>query len=159
MPGANFHRYCRAFLWPGLGAGAAGRLKLRAYVELSWIRGCCSVAGATISSGVRAWCVSVSTTKFSREMGVVAKATGIGDLAQWLACSERPPTVQKARRMIQPERVYKFAAGQAARGKKLLEITQGNPGDCCHLTRSEIRIGEAVPDDAADTRKQLVHMT
>jgi hypothetical protein len=54
--------------------------------------------------------------------------------------------MQKARGVIQTKRIYEFAAGRAARRKKLLQITQRDPSDGCHLVRAEIRIGKALFD-------------
>src|SRR4029077_16897072 len=96
--------------------------------------------------------------KFACEMRVVPKATGVGNLAQRLVCSQRRPAVQKARGMIQTKRIYEFAAGRAARCEQLLQITQRYPRFGCDLARAEIRIGKAVLDDVADTRKQPVRM-
>jgi hypothetical protein len=56
--------------------------------------------------------------KFTREMGVIAKATGEGDLAQRLACSQRRPAMQKVRGVIQTERVYMNSLQVEARAVK-----------------------------------------
>ena len=45
-------------------------------------------ANGTASFDVGAWGVTEPTTKLSREMGVVAKAAGVGDLTQGLLCSQ-----------------------------------------------------------------------
>jgi hypothetical protein len=66
--------------------------------------------------------------------------------------------MHQVRGVIQAKRIYEFTAGRAARRKKLLEVTQRDPGDGRYLARAEIRVGEAVLDEAADTRKQLVRM-
>ena len=50
---------------------------------------------------VTAWRVAEPMAKFSCEMGVVAKATGIGDVAERTACAQQPPATQKARGVIQ----------------------------------------------------------
>src|SRR5438874_4006079 len=99
-----------------------------------------------------------SLAKLSCEMRVVAKTAGVGDLAQGLPCSERRPTMQQARGMLQAQRVNEFAAGRAARRKELLQIAQRNARGGRYFRRTEIRIGEAVFGDVADPRKQLVRM-
>ena len=48
----------------------------------------CSTASATGCMGAIAWRVAEPIAKFSREMSVVAKATGVGDLAERLACTQ-----------------------------------------------------------------------
>jgi hypothetical protein len=73
-------------------------------------------------------------TKSACEMGIVAKATGVGDLAQGLACSQCRAAMQKARGMIQTKRIYEFAAGRAPRCKELLKVTQRDPRFGCHLS-------------------------
>ena len=89
--------------------------------------------------------------KFTREICVIAKAPGEGDLAQRLACSQRRPAMQKVRGVIQTKRVDEFAAGRSARREDLLEVTQRDSHFGCDLARAEIRIGEAVLDDTPDT--------
>ena len=68
-----------------------------------------------MSLAATAWRVAEPMAKFAREMGVIAKATGEGDLAQRLACSQRRPAMQKVRGVIQTKRVYEFATGRTAR--------------------------------------------
>jgi hypothetical protein len=45
-------------------------------------------ASAMMCAGVGAWRVTELTAKFSCEMSIVAKAAGVGDLAERLACSQ-----------------------------------------------------------------------
>src|ERR1700724_2253253 len=79
-----------------------------------------SVAGATMPSRVGAWHATKPMVKSSCEMGVVAKAAGVGDLDQRLTRSQRRPALQKARSVIQTKRVYELTAGRAALRKELL---------------------------------------
>src|SRR5262245_19495950 len=111
------------------------------------------------SFGATAWRVAKPMAKSPREMGVVAKAAGVRDLGERLACLQRRAAMKKARGVIQAKRVNEFAAGRAARGKELLKVTQRDPRFDCDLAWAEIRIGKTVLDHAADTRKQLVRMT
>jgi hypothetical protein len=45
-------------------------------------------ASAMMCAGMGAWRVTELTAKFSCEMSIVAKAAGVGDLAERLACSQ-----------------------------------------------------------------------
>src|SRR5215475_14199307 len=67
------------------------------------------------SFGATAWRVAEPMAKSPREMGVVAKATGVRDLAERLACLQRRAAMQKARSVLQTKRVNEFAAGRATR--------------------------------------------
>src|SRR5262249_24482500 len=96
--------------------------------------------------------------KSPREMGVVAKAAGVRDLAERLACPQRRAAMQKARGVIQTKRVNEFAAGRATHREQLLQVTQRDSRFSCDLARAEIWIGKAILDDAADARKQPVRM-
>ena len=60
--------------------------------------------------------------KFSREMSVVAKTAGVGDLAQRLARAHQRPALQKARGVIQTKRIDEFTAGRVPRRKELLKV-------------------------------------
>ena len=117
-----------------------------------------SAVSATMSSGVGAGRVAEPMAKFSCEMSVVAKTAGVGDLAQRLARAQQRPALQKARGVIQTKRIDEFTAGRAAPRKELLDVAQRDPRFGRYLARTEIRIGKAVLDDAADTREQLVGM-
>jgi hypothetical protein len=48
----------------------------------------CCTASATGCMGATTWRVAEPIAKFSREMSVVAKATGVGNLTERLACSQ-----------------------------------------------------------------------
>src|SRR3981081_2904968 len=110
---------------------------------------------STMSSGRATWRVTEPMAKLPCKMRIVAKAAGIGDLAERLACTEQRPTMQKVRGVIQTKRIDVFAAGRAALSEELLHVTQRDPSLGCHLPRTEIGIGKAVADHAADTIKQL----
>jgi hypothetical protein len=58
-----------------------------------------------------AWRVTEPMSKLSCEMGVVAKAAGVGDLAERLVCSQRCPAIHKAHGVVQTKRKYQFTAG------------------------------------------------
>jgi hypothetical protein len=60
--------------------------------------------------------------------------------------------------VIQTKRGNEFAAGGATRCKQLLQVTQRDSRFGCDFARAEIRIGKAVLDDVADTRKQSPRM-
>ena len=77
-----------------------------------------------MSSGMCTRRTTETMVKFACEMRIVAKATGIGDLAKRLPCAKQRAAVQQMRGMIQPKRIDVFAAGGAAFGKKLLNVTQ-----------------------------------
>src|SRR5215471_21120572 len=76
------------------------------------------------SSGATAWRVAEAMAKSSREMGVVAEAAGVRDLAEGLACLQQGAAMQKARGVIHTKRVNEFAAGRATRREQLLYVTQ-----------------------------------
>src|ERR1700736_445738 len=111
-----------------------------------------------VISRVGAWRATEPMAKFSGENFIVAKAAGVSDLADRLICGQERSAMQKARGVIQTKRRYEFTAGRAALSKELLQVTQRDPRFGCHLARTEIWIGKAVLDDAADTGKQLVRM-
>jgi hypothetical protein len=56
------------------------------------------------------------------KMRVVAKAAGVGDRADRLAYAQQLPAIQKARGLVQTQRVDEFGAGKAALRKELLEV-------------------------------------
>ena len=62
--------------------------------------------GLSVFSGMRAWGMTEATTKFSDEISIVAKAAGVGDLADGLACFQKRPTFQQTRGVIQTNRMY-----------------------------------------------------
>src|SRR5215472_10878897 len=110
------------------------------------------------SFGATAWRVAEPMAKSPREMGVVAKAASVRDLAERLVCLQRRAAMHKARGVIQTKRVNEFAAGRATRRKQLLQVTQRDSRFGCDFARAEIRIGKTVLDDVADTRKQSLRM-
>src|ERR1700716_3002525 len=112
-----------------------------------------------VISGVGARRATESMAKFSGEICIVANAAGVGNLAGRLARFERRPAVERARGGIQTKQIYEFTAGRAALSKELLQVTQRDPRFGCHLARTEIWIGKAVLDNAADSREQFVRMT
>src|SRR5882762_11876660 len=112
-----------------------------------------------VISSVGAWRAAEPMAKFSGKICIVAKAAGVSDLADRLICGQERPAMQKARGVIQTKRIYEFTAGRAALSKELLQVTQRDPRFGCHLARTEIWIGKAVLDNAADAREQLVRMT
>ena len=73
-------------------------------------------------SRMGAWSVTEATAKFSNEISIVAKAAGIGDLADGLACFQKRPAFQQARGVIQTNRMYEMTAGRVSRRKELLKI-------------------------------------
>ena len=108
-------------------------------------------------SGVGTRRTTEPLAKFSCEMSVVAKATGIGDVAERTACAQQPPAMHQVRDVIQAKRIDEFTAGRAALRTELLYAAQRDPCFVGDLGRAE-RIGKAALDDAADARKQLVRM-
>src|SRR5262249_2237839 len=73
-------------------------------------RPCARTSAHCFSFGAATWRVAKPMAKSSREMGVVAEAAGVRDLAERLACLQRGAAMQKARGMIQTKRVNEFAA-------------------------------------------------
>ena len=61
-------------------------------------------------------------TKLARKICIVGKAAGIGDLAERLACAQQFSAVQKARGVIQTNRMYEMTAGGVSRRKELLKV-------------------------------------
>jgi hypothetical protein len=57
-------------------------------------------------SGVGHRRMSEPAAKLSGEMSIVAKAAGVGDLADGLACVQQPPAMQLTRGMIQTDRTF-----------------------------------------------------
>jgi len=69
---------------------------------------------ATVTCG-GAWRVAEAAAKFSGEMGIVAEAAIVGDLAERLACVQQCPAMQRARGVIQTKRIDEFTAGRVPR--------------------------------------------
>jgi hypothetical protein len=103
--------------------------------------------------------IAETMAKLAGEMRIVAKAAGVGDLAERLARGEQRAAAQQMCCMIQPKRIDVFAAGETPFGKKLLNVAQRDSCFGSSLAGSEIRVGEAIPDNAADPREQLVRRT
>ena len=56
--------------------------------------------GLSVFSRMRARGMTEGTTNFSNEISIVAKAAGIADLADGLACFQKRPTFQQTRGAI-----------------------------------------------------------
>ena len=75
-----------------------------------------------VISRMGAWGMTEATAKFSNEISIVAKAAGVGDLADGLACFEKRPAFQQRRGVIQTNRLDEVAAGGVSRSKELLKV-------------------------------------
>ena len=73
-------------------------------------------------SGMGAWGMAEATAKFSNEISIIAKAAGVGDLADGLACFQKRPTFQQTRGVIQTNRMYEMTAAGVSRRKELLKV-------------------------------------
>ena len=111
---------------------------------------------STASLQVGARCVTKPMPESSCEMGIVAKAAGVSDLAEVLTCSVRRPACQQARGVVQTNGIDQFAACAAARRQELLDVAQRNARFCCYLGRTEVRVGVAIVYDAADAGEHSV---
>ena len=109
--------------------------------------------------GVGAGRTAEPLAEFAGEMGIVAKAAGIGDIAERPVRAQHHPSTHQMRGMIQAQRIDQFTARRAARRAELLDIAQRDPGRGGGLYRPEVRVGKTLPDDAADAREQLVGRT
>jgi len=89
-------------------------------------------------------------------MRVVAKAAGVGNIAERLTCLHQRAAFDQTRRMIQTERRYVATACRPADCEKLLQIAQRNSGLGSYFPGRDVRIGKAALDDAAYAREQLV---
>jgi hypothetical protein len=89
-------------------------------------------------SGVGTRRTTEPLAKFSCEMSVVAKATGIGDVAERTACAQQPPAMHQVRDVIQAKRIDEFTAGRAALRTELLYAAQRDPCFVGDLGRAEI---------------------
>ena len=74
------------------------------------------------SPGIGSRSVTKSVAKYSSEISVVAKAAGVGDLADRLARVQRRPAMQETRGVIEPHRIDEMCAGRAPRREELLKI-------------------------------------
>src|SRR3977135_3822048 len=107
--------------------------------------------GLGIISRMGARGMTEPTAKFSNEISIVAKATGVGDLADGLACFQKRPAFQQTRGVIQTNRVYEITAGGVSGRKELLKVAQRDSRLDRHVTRTEVRIGKVILDNIADT--------
>jgi hypothetical protein len=82
----------------------------------------CSIAGRLNRPGMGARRIPETLAKLARKMGIVAKAAGVGDLAQRLARAAQRAPAQQVCGMIQPKRIDIFAAGETTFGKDLLNV-------------------------------------
>ena len=96
--------------------------------------------------------------KFPGEICIVAKAADVSNLADELPCPQQVPAMQKARGMIQAERIYEITAGRIPHRKELLERTQRNTRASGHLARTEFWIGITIFYEVADALEQFVRM-
>jgi hypothetical protein len=107
---------------------------------------------------IGAWRATEPPAEFSGEICIVAKATGMSDLADRLDCVQQHPAPQQTRGLVQTNRMYEMTAGKVPRRKELLKVTQRDSPFDSHLARTEIWIGIAIPDDIADTPEQFIRM-
>ena len=63
-----------------------------------------------------------ASAKFSNEISIIAKAAGVGDLADRLACFQKRPAFQQTRGVIQTNRMDEMTAGGVSRRKELLKV-------------------------------------
>jgi hypothetical protein len=80
------------------------------------------MTGTLVMSGVGARRVTEPTAEFPREMCIITKAAGIGDLAERLACTQQRAPAQKTCGVVQTKRIDELAAGGAALRKELLRV-------------------------------------
>jgi len=139
-----------------LGAGPSAVVSLRRTVFGTAVHGC--VAGVmNTCSGVRARRVTEPTAELSCEMSIVAKAAGIGDLAQRPSLART--AIQKVRGVIHTKRIDELEARGLALREEFVDIAQLDPRVGRQLARAEVRIGKTVPDDAVNASEQLVRRT
>src|ERR1700754_5101138 len=92
----------------------------------------------------------------ARKIRVIAKAAGVGNIAERLTCLHQRATLDQMRCMIQTKRRYIMTACRPAGREQLLQIAQRNSRLGSHLARRDVRIGKAVLDDTARAHEQLV---
>ena len=68
------------------------------------------------------WRVTEPAAKPSSEIGIVAKAACVSDLANGLACVQQGPALQEACGVIQSKRMYEMTAGRVPHRKELLKV-------------------------------------
>src|SRR3984957_13735576 len=103
-----------------------------------------------------AWGGTETVAESTGKMCVIAKAAGIGDLAERLTCLHQRAAFDQTRSTIQSARGNVVTACRPADREQLLQIAQGNSRLGSHLARRDVRIGRAVLDDAADAPEQLI---
>ena len=84
-----------------------------------------NASGAIFGSGLnagRARRMAEPATEDAGKMRVVAKATGIGDCAERLACLHRCTALDKASGVLQAYRVKEMAAARTANREQFLQI-------------------------------------
>src|SRR5262249_20949028 len=92
----------------------------------------------------------------TRKMSVIAKAAGVGDIAERLTCFRQRAALDQVRRMIQAERRYVATACRPADCEQLLQIAQRNSRLGSYSGGRDVRIGKVVLDDTADAHEKLV---
>src|ERR1700743_2720061 len=89
----------------------------------------------------------------ARKIRVIAKAAGVGDIAERLTCLHQRTTLDQMRSMIQTKRRYVVGVCRPSGREQLLQIPQRNPCLGSHFPRGDVRIGKAVLDDTADAHE------
>src|SRR5262249_21073433 len=85
---------------------------------------CVVATNGACSDGARRGAETPS--KSAREMRVVAKAAGVGDIAERLTCLRQRAAFDQTRRMIQTGRTYVVTACRPTNGEQLLQIAKRN---------------------------------
>src|ERR1700753_591298 len=96
----------------------------------AWIRAS-SLPGTPCADGARRG--AETPAESARKVRVIAKAAGVGNIAERLTCLHQRAALDKTRRMIQTERRYIVTTRRPAGRKQLLQITQGNSHLGSHL--------------------------
>src|ERR1700743_1652180 len=118
---------------------------------------CVVATGGACADGAR--CGAETLSESARKMRVVAKAAGVGNIAERVTCLHQCAAFDQMRRMIETERAYVVAARRAADREQLLQIAQRDSRLGGHFARRDVRVGKTVLDDAADPREQFVVVT
>src|SRR5215468_5662882 len=108
---------------------------------------CVVATNVACSDGARRGAEAPSES--ARKMRIVAKAAGVGDIAERLTRLRQRAAFDQTRCMIQTGRTYVVTACRPADREQLLQIAQRNSRLGSHLARRDVRIGKAVLDDAA----------
>ena len=83
---------------------------------------CAVVTGGARSDGARRG--AETPAEAARKMRVVAKAAGVGNIAEWLTCLHQRAAFDQTRRMIQTGRTYVVTACRSTDCEQLLQIAQ-----------------------------------